>query len=150
MIMNRSIFKYAFIGGIVIGVIAAVIILITGREKTDKEMTPEAAVEAFYSALSQGDFASAREFCDPVSMEAFLNSYEAKWEEMRQMDSTIAEIAAAILSTAEIEFIRTEKADEGKKVYFLIDATMGMKKEKVATLKKEKKAWRVETITDAV
>ena len=107
-------------------------------------------MEAFYDAVSAGDFAAAKELCDTVSMETYLKTNEERWEAMRQADSTLVEIAASLLSSSEIEFISTERDGDKRKVHFLIDAVMGMKKEKTATLKKEGKTWRVETITDRI
>lgn len=151
MTMNRNIFKYAGIAGIAIGAIAAVIILTTGNKDSAKEeLGPEATVEAFYDAVSAGDFATAKELCDTVSMETYLKTNEERWEAMRQADSTLVEIAASLLSSSKIEFISTERDGDKRKVHFLIDAVMGMKKEKTATLKKEGKTWRVETITDRI
>lgn len=146
--MDKKIIKYSLTAGVIVGIIAAVVIW-KGDDKNDTETSPEATVEAFYHAVSKGDFTTARELCDTVSMKSYLNSYEDKWETLKQMDSTAAEIAAMILSNVEINFIRTDKDGDRRQVQFLIDATMGMKKKKTATLKKEKKGWRVETITDA-
>lgn len=140
MIMNRKFFKYAFVAAVVMGAASAC--------GDNVEAGPEDTVRAFYDAVSTGDFAAARELCDTVSMEEYLSRNEERWDAMRQADSSLANIAASILSETGIGFTGTEKEGDRRKVYFVMDAVMGMKKEKVATLKKEGKTWRVEKIID--
>ena len=117
--------------------------------KQEKALGPEETVEAFCKAMACGDFTAARELCDTVSMASYIDACQEKWDNMARMDSALVDIAAALLSSAQIEINETVKDGECRKVFYTIDATMGMKKEKVATVKKEKGAWRVGTISDA-
>lgn len=129
---------------------AAVIICSCNQAgKQEKALGPEETVEAFCKAMACGDFTAARELCDTVSMESYIGACQERWDNMARMDSALVDIAAALLSTAQIEIKETVRDGECRKVFYTIDATMGMKKEKVATVKKEKGAWRVGTISDA-
>lgn len=117
--------------------------------KQEKALGPEETVEAFCKAMACGDFTVARELCDTVSMASYIGACQERWDNMARMDSALVDIAAALLSTAQIEIKETVRDGECRKVFYTIDATMGMKKEKVATVKKEEGAWRVGTISDA-
>ena len=117
--------------------------------KQEKALGPEETVEAFCKAMACGDFTAARELCDTVSMASYIGACQERWDNMARMDSALVDIAAAQLSSAQIEINETVRDGECRKVFYTIDATMGMKKEKVATVKKEKGAWRVGTISDA-
>ena len=129
---------------------AAVIICSCNQTgKQEKALGPEETVEAFCKAMACGDFTAARELCDTVSMESYIGACQERWDNMARMDSALVDIAAALLSTAQIEIKETVRDGECRKVFYTIDATMGMKKEKVATVKKEEGAWRVGTISDA-
>lgn len=129
---------------------AAVIICSCNQAgKQEKALGPEETVEAFCKAMACGDFTAARELCDTVSMASYIGACQERWDNMARMDSALVDIAAALLSTAQIEIKETVKDGECRKVFYTIDATMGMKKEKVATVKKEEGAWRVGMISDA-
>ena len=117
--------------------------------KQEKALGPEETVEAFCKAMACGDFTAARELCDTVSMASYIGACQERWDNMARMDSALVDIAAALLSSAQIEINETVKDGECRKVFYTIDATMGMKKEKVATVKKEEGAWRVGMISDA-
>lgn len=132
------------------GFAAAVLACSCGpKTEEQKVLGPEETVEAFYKAVSCGDFAAARELCDTVSMSGYLEKNESNWERMIQMDSTIASIAGELLSSAAVEIGNVTRDGEHRLVHYSIDAVMGMKKDKIATVKKEEGVWKVETITDA-
>lgn len=140
--LMKNIFKYAFI-----------FLLIAGCKggRQDASRTAEETVAAFYAAVSQGDFTVARQLCDTVSMADYLNVNEARWEKLRQLDSNAAEIAAILLSSAEIEFGKVEKDADRRIVHYRIDAVRGLKKDKTAILaRQEEGEWIVESITDAI
>ena len=86
--------------------------------------------------------------CDTVTMSTYLEMNRAEWERMMQEDSTVARIAAGMLSAAAIEFSDVEKEGDRRVVHYSIDAAMGMKKNKTATVKKEEGVWKVERIAD--
>lgn len=131
--------------------IAAAIIICSCSQtgKKEKALGPEETVEAFCKAIACGDFAAARELCDTVSMAPYLGACQERWDNMASMDSALVDIAAALLSSAQIDIKETVRDGDCRKVSYSIDATMGMKKEKVAVVRKEEGAWRVEMISDA-
>ena len=118
------------------------------KEGQAVELGPEETVAAFYKAVSGGDFGSARTLCDTVAMNIYLSDYQAKWKEIAKADSTVAGIAAALLSSAEISIVETHREGDRRNVRYSIDAGLGNKKEKIATVKKEEGVWKVEKITD--
>lgn len=119
------------------------------KDQEQKALGPEETVQAFYKAVSRGDFEAAAGLCDTVSMGSYLEMNRNNWEHMRQTDSTVAEIAASLLSSAEVEIGDVVRENDRRMVHYSIDAVMGMKKNKIATVKKEGSAWKVEKITDA-
>lgn len=121
-----------------------------GREgREQKALGPEETVLTFCRAVSCGDFDKAREFCDTVSMDTYLRMNMAGREKIEQTDSTVAKIATALLSEAEIEIGNTVKDGDSRVVSYSISSTTGITKNKTATVKKDKGVWKVEKITDA-
>lgn len=114
-----------------------------------KALGPEDTVREFYKAVSCGDFDKAYELCDTVSMNTYLQMNRDARKELEQADSTAARIASGMLSGAGISFGNTARDGDRRQVRYSIDAGMGMKKEKTATVKKENGVWKVEKITDA-
>lgn len=129
---------------------AALMLLSCGGKGTGKvEMGPEEVVEAFNKAVTAGDFASAKELCDTSAMKDYLDTYMEAWEVLQQEDSSALAIASSLLSGAVIQVEKVEKAEEGKAIYYTLEAD-GRSKTRKATVKKVEGAWRVESITDAV
>ena len=62
---------------------------------------------------------------------------------------SVLAIASSLLGEAEFKVEKTEKTDEGRDVYYSIEAD-GHLKNKVASLGKEEGEWRVERIADAI
>lgn len=145
--MNTKILKYAFISGAVIGIIAAVLII--KNKGKDERMEPEAVVQTFSKALAEGDFETAVELCDTVSMKEYLENYIILWNKLQQDDSTALAIASSILGDSALTIEKSEKAEGGRMIYYSIEAG-GVEKRKTAKLKKEEGEWRVETITDRI
>lgn len=147
--MNRNILKYAFIGGVAVGAVVAVILLARGGKEKSVEMGPAQAVEAFCNALTSGRFDEARELCDTVTMDGYIDAFRQEYEAAVRKDSSVAAIAAGMLSQAEItvEDIVKEGSDR-KSVFYTVSAGEGMTKEKVAAVVKEEGTWKVAEITD--
>lgn len=147
--MNRNILKYAFIGGVAIGAIVAVILLARGGKEESVETGPTQTVEAFCKALTSGRFDEARELCDTVTMDGYIDAFRQEYEAAVRKDSSVAAIAAGMLSQAEItvEDIVKEGSDR-KSVFYTVSAGEGMTKEKVAAVVKEEGTWKVAEITD--
>lgn len=113
-----------------------------------KAMGPEAAVEAFCRAVAAGDFETADELCDTVSMKGYLDEWRKVWNDLQKEDSSALAIASSMLSGAEIEVIRTERNGEKRTVLYRIEAE-GNSKTRTATVKNEEGEWKVEEISDA-
>ena len=67
-----------------------------------------------------------------------------------QTDSTVASIAGSLLSSAAISIADIARDGDRRQIRYSIDASMGMKKDKIATVKKDNGVWKVERITDAL
>ena len=130
---------------------AAAMMLIScgGNGSGEKEMGPEEVVEAFNRAITAGDFASAKELCDTMAMKAYIDSHMEAWDMLQKEDSSALDIASALLSGAVLKVEKTEKTDEGRAIYFTLEAD-GRSKIRKAEVKKVEGAWRVEAITDAI
>ena len=113
-----------------------------------KAMGPEAAVETFCRAVAAGDFETADELCDTVSMKGYLDEWRKVWNDLQKEDSSALAIASSMLSGAEIEVIRTERNGEKRTVLYRIEAE-GNSKTRTATVKNEEGEWKVEEISDA-
>lgn len=147
---RKKILKYAFAAGVTIGIAIAVVILISGSGKKDgaKETGPEAVVEAFTKAMAAGEFETAYGLCDTVRMKPYLENYRKVWEELLEEDSTSLAIASSILSGSGFEVSGNEKGNEGRIIYYSIEAE-GEKLERKAEVVKEEGEWRVADITEA-
>lgn len=114
----------------------------------EKAMGPEAAVEAFCRAVAAGDFETADELCDTVSMKGYMDEWRKVWNDLQKEDSSALAIASSMLSGAEIEVIRTERNGDKRTVLYRIEAE-GNSKTRTATVKNEEGEWKVEEISDA-
>ena len=120
----------------------------TGCGNSSIEMGPAEIVEAFNKAITGGDFTTAYQLCDTVSMKDYLDSYQEAWNVLTAEDSSTLSIAASILEKAVIEVQEVRKEDEKRIVLYSLEAD-GHSKTRKATVKKEEGEWRVEEITDA-
>ena len=116
--------------------------------EVEKAMGPEAAVEAFCRAVAAGDFETADELCDTVSMKGYMDEWQKVWNDLQKEDSSALAIASSMLSGAEIEVIRTERNGDKRTVLYRIEAE-GNSKTRTATVKNEEGEWKVEEISDA-
>ena len=132
----------------VFAVITAVLSTTGCRNSNSVEMGPAEVVEAFNRAITGGDFATAYQLCDTLSMKDYLESYEEAWNVLTAEDSSALSIAASILEKAVIEVQEVRKEDEKRIVLYSLEAD-GHSKKRKATVKKEEGEWRVEEITDA-
>lgn len=113
-----------------------------GREA---ELGPEETLETFYRVLCTGDFDSAAALCDSLSMDGYIDGYGRTFMEC---DSTVRAIVADILSEMTVTVTDVEKSGDNRTVFYELTTTGGCCKEKVATLRKEEGAWKIEAITD--
>lgn len=110
---------------------------------------PEAAVEAFYEAVTAGDLEAAAAFCDEAAMEAYLDEYRNVVDGLHQKDANALDIAYSFLEDMKVTVDRTERTDEGRMVYFTLEVGE-FSKERKAHVKKEEGEWRVTEITDGI
>lgn len=112
---------------------------------TQSELGPEATLEAFYSNLCAGEFDKAEQLCDTLKMDGYISSFKDAWEDA---DSTVCAIASDILSEMTLTVTDTQKDGQRRTVFYELSNTDDSNKEKVATLRKEEGAWKIEEITD--
>lgn len=142
--------KKIIIGAGVLAIAAVVAVLfIPGEEKVDETVKagPEATVIEFTEAMKAGDFEKAQKFCDPKTMQEYLDAYMQKWEAMSIKDSSAFASTVRILGETTIEIGEVDMQDG---VCF-IDYTLRLDKNARkcrAGLKKEKGEWKVTEITD--
>ena len=121
----------------------------TGSGKA-KEMGPSETVEAFCSALISGEYEEAFSFCDSLQMQPYIDNIRAAFNEAARRDSSAAAIAASILKEAQVEIGEISKEQDKRMVNYTIIINEGLKKEKIASMKKEEGEWKIEAITDRV
>ena len=109
------------------------------------EAGPEEALEIYYRHLCKGDFAGAASLCDTLSMAEHIAAFRSAWEEA---DSSVAAVASDILSEMSLNVTDEIKNGQKRTLLYELTATDGQSKEKVATLRKEEGAWKIEAITD--
>lgn len=146
-IMDKR-FKYAFIAGVAIGAIVAFVLIVRGG-KDGRAEGPEAVIEAFYKAVAAGDWDAAGALSEGAAMDGYINEYRSIWEDVHAADTNAAEIASSILFEIKVSVDRTEKTDDGKAIYYILEAGE-FSKERKAYMIKEEGAWRVKEITDAI
>ena len=110
-------------------------------------MGPEDTLEAFYKGLCAGEFEHATSLCDSLTMAEQINSFRAAWE---RSDSTICDIASAILSEMSVTVTDVEKNGQTRTIFYELSISDNRNKEKVATLSKEEGAWKIKEITDRI
>ncbi len=120
-----------------------------GQGGKEKEMGPEEVVERFNRAITAGDFAGARELCDTLTMKGYLDSYAEAWDVLQKEDSSALAIASDLLSGALFEIEKIEKENDGRAVYYTLEAD-GHTKTRKAIVKKTEGVWKVAEITDAI
>lgn len=146
--MKLNIKHLSFALGIIAGFVLSATLLKRGGDNKGAEAGPAETIIAFHTALTEGNFNLAESFCDTLSMKEYINAYSAAWKAEVQQDSCTAVIASGILSDAEIVIDEIKREGETRLAFYTIDAGEGMKKSKVAVLKKEEGAWKVGSITD--
>lgn len=127
---------------IMIMALAALTGCFQGRETG---LGPEETLNAFYKGMCAGDFDGATALCDSLSMDGYIDGYRRAFV---NCDSTVRAIASDILSEMTVTVTEVEKSRENRTIFYTLTATDGCSKEKVATLRKEEGAWKIEAITD--
>ena len=107
--------------------------------------SPQTTLETFYRNLCAGEFEAARSLCTTLSMDAYIDGFRTQWE---NTDSVICTLASDILSEMAINVSSVEKNRDTRTVFYTLTTTDGLSKEKVATLTKEEREWKIAAITD--
>lgn len=128
---------------------AAVLSGCSGAGK-NKVLEPEEVVKAFCNAVTGGEYELALEFCDSTMMCQYVEGIRATVSEAARRDSSAAGIAAAILKEAEIEIGDIRKEQDRRLVDYSIVISDEIRKDKIATMKKEEGEWKIEAITDRI
>lgn len=142
--------KKIIIGAGVLAIAAVVAVLfLPGEEKAHETVKagPEAVVIEFTEAMKAGNFEKAQKFCDPETMQEYLDAYMQKWEDMSIKDSSAFASTVRILGETTIEIGEVDMQDG---VCF-IDYTLRLDKNARkcrASMKKEEGEWKVTEITD--
>lgn len=111
----------------------------------ESELGPDETLKTFYRGLCTGDFEGAEALCDSLSMDGYIGGFRNSWE---KTGSAVCSIASDILSEMTVSVTDIEKSRNIRTVFYTLTTTDGQNKEKVATLRKEEGAWRIEKITD--
>lgn len=118
-----------------------------GRKQAENVMGPQETVEAFCRAVAGGEFDVAMDLCDMDTMGEYIGSYARAWEAAKEQDGGAAAIAAGMVSEMEMDFEDIIKEGEKRHVFFRMNLDGGEKK-KLAIVRKEEGAWKVETVID--
>ena len=114
-----------------------------------KALEPEEVVAGFCRAVAGGDFEEAYSLCDSAGMEDYISRYREVWKNLQKEDSSALAIASTMLAESEIEILKTAKEENGRAVYYKIEADGNTKTKKAAVVKEEGE-WRVKEITDMI
>lgn len=111
----------------------------------EQEMGPGETLTAFCKAVAERDLGTAEGLCNMETMKEYIGSVSDTWN---SADSSVAQIIPAILAEMQIEIKDIIKNDTGRTVFYTISLPEGLKKDKVAELKKDERGWKIERITD--
>lgn len=132
----------------VVAVVAVMMAAGCGQRGESVEMGPGQTVEAFCRAMAAGEFDDARALCDTVAMKDYIGNYAEALKMQMDADSSVAAIAAGLVSGAEMAIDQVVKDGNRRLVHYTITLAEGTTKTKTANVRKEEGAWRVEAITD--
>ena len=114
-------------------------------QNKSSELGPEDALKAFYRSMCSGDFRGAEILCDTVSMGAYIDAFRTKWA---MSEENIVAKTAEILSETSVDVTDVERNGQNRTIFYKLISADGRSKEKIATLRKEEGAWKIEQITD--
>lgn len=135
----------------IINVVVALLVgmvALNGCGERSVEMGPVETVEAFFKAVTAGDWAEAEALCDTVSMTEYIESNKAAWSRLEREDSGAMAVTKSLIAQTSISIEEVKREDEKRIVTYTL-VIEGLSKTCEATLKKEEGAWRVEKIQDA-
>lgn len=125
--------------------IVSAVVLAGCAEKKNAELGPEETLDKFYERLCAGEINEAMSLCDTLAMKDYINSINQTWETTGE---AVRAILPAILSETVVDVTDVVKNGEERTVFYKLTASSGQNKEKIATLMKEERAWKITAITD--
>ena len=136
------------------GILIAAMVLMAagcGEKKQDEAVLgPEETVIEFFRAVAAGDAEAAMPLCDTIAMKPYVDSYVSALNAMARKDSSATAIATETLVNAEIKIDANVKEGDYRHITYTVETVDGFTKTKRATVKKEGRVWKVETITDSL
>ena len=111
------------------------------------EMGPVETVEAFYKAISIGQWNDAMALCDTLTMKEYIDNHIEAWTRLQKKDENAMNIAKSIFENMTVTVDDMHKDDNKRVVIYTVEAD-GLSKNKRAIVTKVERAWRVESITD--
>jgi hypothetical protein len=125
--------------------IISAVVLAGCAENKNAELEPEETLDKFYERLCAGEINEAMSLCDTLAMKDYINSINQTWETTGE---AVRAILPAILSETVVDVTDVVKNGEERTVFYKLTASSGQNKEKIATLRKEERAWKITAITD--
>ena len=127
-------------------VLAAAAVITAGCFQGSKsEIGPRETLETFYRCICDGNFEGAENLCHKEEMNGYLENIRTAW---KKSDITVTAIASDILSEMTIDIKDEQRDGQTRTIFYELTTTDGQNKEKIATLRKEEGAWKIEAITD--
>ena len=111
------------------------------------EMGPVETVEAFYAAVTTGNWCEAEALCDTLSMQDYFETNKHAWDQMTKEDEKAMTIARSVLEQTNLTIVDMHKDGDRRIVLYTLEVN-GHSKQQKATLRKEGGAWRVERISE--
>lgn len=115
----------------------------SGGKKAD--LGPKETLQMFYEHICSGEFSEAQTLCDNTSMSEYIETFSSAWA---KTDPAISAIASDILSDLTIKITEEQKNGQTRTIFYELTVSDSQNKEKIATLRKEEGAWKIEAITD--
>ena len=134
--------------GLFLLIIVAIVIVSGCKGEKSVEMGPVETVEAFYKAVTSGEWAEAEALCDTLTMKEYLDEYQQTWEMLKEENSDAMTVAQTLFGDADLKAESVKREEDKRIVTYTISAD-GLSKTKKAILKKVEGAWSVERIQDA-
>ena len=124
------------------------LVALNGCGERSVEMGPVETVEAFYKAVSTGEWEKAEALCDTMTMSEYLEAHRQMWSRLHEEDDKATTIAQSMFAGISIATDNVNREDDKRIVRYIVSIE-DLSKTKKATLRKVEGAWRVEKIQDA-
>lgn len=129
-------------------IICAATLLVAACSGKKDGAEPADVVSGFHKALTSLEFGKASEYCCEGAVSGYVAAFEKACEEALAKDSGATQIAAGMLSTAEVTVNDIKRDKDARTVFYTIGDGCGNTKEKVAVLKDVEGEWKIAEIKD--